>query len=239
MTKTGGMGRKARLAGRGMLLAAVLPAAGLHLFFAPAAARPAVPSAGQLTGPADVLSLSVRERAEVMKGKVVLRTLPNPGRKGRTYEAIGILQGSLDEAFAIVTDFAGYPEFMPNVGSLKICEETEACRIVEVKLHLPFGVKKQYRLNYSWSRDDSGFAVTWEKLPWPELKSSRTVVDTSGFWSISKFEDGGLLAVYHVYTDPGHVPLGLTGIAQGVAKGKIPDVIIKVRERIRSVFPPG
>jgi len=224
----------AGFAGRGVLLLAILPGAGLPLLFAQASGR-----AGQLTGPADVVSLSDSERSDVLKGKIVLRTLPNPGRKGRTYEAIGVLQGSLDEAFAVLTDFDSYPEFMPNVGTLKTCEVSDAGRVVETRLHLPLGVKKQYRLNYSWTRDDIGFALTWYKLPWPELKPGQTIADTSGFWSISQFEDGGLLAVYHVFTDPGHVPLGLTGIAHGVAKSKLPNGIVKLRERIRSIYGRG
>jgi hypothetical protein len=125
---------------------------------------------------------------------------------------------------------------MPNVGTLKICEVTGASSVVEITLHLPLGTRKQYRLRYTSAREDSGFVLSWEKLAWPELKPSQTIADTSGYWSIRKFEDGGLLAVYHVYTDPGHVPLGLTNIAQGVAKSKIPDAIVKLRERIQSLY---
>ena len=52
-------------------------------------------------------------------------------------------------------------------------------------------------------------------------------------------EAGGLIVVYRVYTDPGNVPLGLTGVAQRVAKNKIPDGIVSLRERIRTVFLPA
>ncbi len=127
---------------------------------------------------------------------------------------------------------------MPNVAAVRVCDVTGPHSVVEVKLHLPLGVKKQYRLKFSWTRDDSGFELTWEKVPWPELKPSQTIADTSGFWIIRKFEDGGLIAVYHLYTDPGHVPLGLAGIAQRLARSKIPDGIVKLRERILEVYRP-
>jgi hypothetical protein len=185
------------------------------------------------------VSLSPEERALILKGKIVLRDLPNPGRKGRTYEAVGILQGSLDEAFAVLTDYVSYADFMPSVGAVRLCEASGPSSVVEVKLHLPLGFKKQYRLRYISTRYESGFEVVWEKLPWPELKPSQTVADTSGFWYICKFEDGGLLAVYHIYTDPGHVPLGLTKVAHGVARSKIPDGIVKLRTRILEVYRPG
>ncbi|MBE3125127.1 MAG: hypothetical protein IMZ57_05645 [Acidobacteria bacterium] len=219
-----------------VLLSVLLSVATFVLLFVPGSARAATsprPESNQK------IALSPEERALILKGKIVLRNLPNPGRKGRTYEAVGILRGSLDEAFAVLTDYGCYADYMPSVGAVRICEATGPSSVVEVKLHLPLGVKKQYRLRYTSTRHESGFEVAWEKLPWPELKPSQTVVDTSGFWSVRTFEDRGLLAVYHVYTDPGHVPLGLTKVAHGVARSKIPDGIAKLRERILRVYRPG
>jgi hypothetical protein len=213
------------------LLSGVLLAAALFSLSTPApAAASTQPESNR------EVALSSEERALVLKGKIVLRDLPNPGRKGRSYEAVGILQGSLDEAFAVLTDFGSYADFMPSVGAAKVCDITGPCSVVEVKLRLPLGVKKQYRLRYTSTRHESGFEVAWEKIPWPELRPSQTVVDTSGFWHIRKFEDGGLLAVYHIYTDPGHVPLGLTKVAYRVARSKIPDGMAKLRDRIRSIY---
>lgn len=201
--------------------------------FSPAAA----PSSGPARPGRDrEIVLTTEERALVLKGKIVLRDLPDFGRKGRTFEAVGTLPGSLDEAFAVLTDYGSYPQYMPNVGALEIREAAGASTVVETTLHLPFGARKQYRLRYTTAREDSGFLLSWEQLPWPELESRRSIVDTSGFWSVRKFEGGGLLAVYHVYTDPGPVPLGLTGLFQGLAKSKIPDGIVKLRERIRSLY---
>jgi hypothetical protein len=218
------------------LSAVLLAAATFFLLSAPAPVRAAANPRPESNRE---VALSPEERALILKGKIVLRDLPNPGRKGRTYEAVGILQGSLDEAFAVLTDFGAYAEFMPSVGTARVCGITGPCSVVEVKLLLPLGFKKQYRLRYTSTRYESGFEVVWEKLPWPELKPSQTVVDTSGFWYISKFEDGGLLAVYHIYTDPGRVPLGLTGVAFGVARSKIPDGIVKLRSRILEVYRLG
>jgi hypothetical protein len=217
-------------------LSALLSVATVLLSSSPA---PALTAANPRPETNREVALSPEERALILKGKIVLRDLPNPGRKGRTYEAVGILQGSLDEAFAVLTDFGAYADYMPNVAAVRVCDVTGPCSVVEVKLHLPLGVKKQYRLRYTSARYDSGFEVSWQKLPWLELKPSQTVVDTSGFWSVRTFEDRGLLAVYHVYTDPGHVPLGLTGVARGVARSKIPAGISKLRERMQTLFHPG
>jgi hypothetical protein len=222
--------------GERSLLSALLSAA---IFFLLSASAPARAASNPRPESNREVALSPEERALILKGKIVLRDLPNPGRKGRTYEAVGILQGSLDEVFEVLTDFGSYAEFMPSVGATRVCDVAGPCSVVEVKLHLPLGFKKQYRLRYTSTRYESGFEVVWEKIPWPELKPSQTVDDTSGFWFIRKFEDGGLLVVYRIYTDPGHVPLGLTKVAYGVARSKIPDGIVKLRARILAVYRPG
>jgi hypothetical protein len=180
--------------------------------------------------------LTPEERAVVLKGKVVLRELAPLGPKGRTYEALGLIQGSLDEAASVLTDFDRYAEFMPSVSAAKVRERDGPGAVVEITLHLPLGLKKQYRLRFTATRYEAGFELSWEKLDWPELKPSQTIADTTGFWNVRPFEDGGLIVVYRVYTDPGHVPLGLSGVARGLAKHKIPDGIVELRDRVRSVF---
>jgi hypothetical protein len=223
-------------AGVGRLWCAFLLTFALSPYFSLTAA----PSSGPVRPePYREIVLSADERALILGGKIVLRDLPDPGRKGRTFEAVGILHGSLDEAFAVLTDFGSYPEYMPNIGAIKIREVAGASSVVEITLHLPLGIRKQYRLRYISVREDAGFVLSWEMLPWPELKPSQAIADTSGYWAIRKFEEGGLLAVYHVYTDPGRVPLGLTNIFQGLAKNKIPNAIVKLRERIQSLYRPG
>ncbi|HSA97334.1 MAG TPA: hypothetical protein VLJ16_14890 [Acidobacteriota bacterium] len=214
---------------------AVLSAASLLLFMA---ASPAHPPQSISAAVDPKVVLTPEERALVLRGKIILRSHADPGLKGRTYEAIGLIQGSLAEAECVLVDFESYPDYMPNVAAIKVCERTGLMTVVETTLDLPLGMTKQYRLRYTAARDEDGFRLSWEMLPWPELKPSRTIADTSGFWRASEFDGGGLLVVHHVYTDPGHVPLGLTGIARGVAKHKVPDGIVKLRERIRDVFRP-
>jgi hypothetical protein len=218
-----------------MVLAMVLSAASFLLAFAVGPGR----ADQRATLAANhAIDLTPEERTDVLRGRIVLRTLPRDGRKGRTYEALGLVQGSLDEIAAVLTDFDRYPEFMPNVSAVRLCERAEPCAVIETTLHLPLGVKKQYRLRYTSWRDETEFELSWEMVPWPELKPSRTIADTSGFWFVQPFDAGGHIVVYRVYTDPGRVPLGLTGLAQNVAKDKIPDGILKLRERVRSLTRP-
>jgi hypothetical protein len=205
------------------------------LALAPAAA--AVPEARAAAIQDDHL-LVPWEREEVLKGRIVLREIPNPGKKGRTFEAVGVLPCGLDEAFSVITDYRRYPEFMPHVKQTAVREAGPSGAIVEIQLDLPLGMTKKYRLQYAARRGDDGFDVTWAMLPWPELPPGQQISDTSGGWRVRRFEAGGLLTFYRFYVDPGHVPLGLTGLAMALAKRSIPGVLEKTRERIRTLFKP-
>lgn len=183
------------------------------------------------------MGLTSREMADILNGAIILRELPNAGKPGKTYEALGSLPGGLDEAYAVITDYRRYPEFMPRVARVAVRDVDATTAIVEIRLALPLGQSKQYRLEFRAARSDEGFEVTWEKLPWPGLSPSQTVKDTSGRWLVRRSGLGGVLAAYLVYSDPGPVPLGLTGTAQALGKRSLADVIERTRRRIRQLFP--
>lgn len=216
-----------------VLVATVLWGASTLLFLA---GLPALAQEGQLQ--MEAVTLTSAEQVEIQAGRVVLRALPSPGLKGRTYEAVGILEGTLEAALAIVTDYRRYAEFMPKVERTVVTDESDAVSVVEQYLKLPLGVHKRYRLRYTLRRGDEGFRVDWVKVPWPEVPLSHSVVDTSGYWQIARFGEGRLLAVYHVYTDPGKVPLGMKGLALSLSKREIPKVVERVRQRLESISGP-
>lgn len=183
------------------------------------------------------LPLTSKERDDLVKGNVVLRDIPNPGKRGRTFEALGLLPGGFDEAYAVITDYRHYPEFMPAVKNATVKEESGTEAVVEIRLALPLGQSRQYRLRYAARRTADEIEVAWVKLPWPELPAGQTIPDTSGRWLVRKFDSGGLLAAYLVYTDPGSVPLGLTDLANALGKKSLTDVIRKTKRRILALFP--
>jgi len=183
------------------------------------------------------LPLTSKERDDLIKGNVVLRDIPNPGKPGRTFEALGLLPGGFDEAYAVITDFRRYPEFMPAVKNATVKEESGTAAVVEIRLTLPLGQSRRYRLKYMARKTADEIEVAWVKLPWPELPAGQTIQDTSGRWLVRKFDSGGLLAAYRAYTDPGSVPLGLTDLASALGKKSLSDVIRKTRQRILFLFP--
>ena len=210
-----------------VLVATVLWGASALLLLA---GLPARAQEGQLQ--MEAVTLTSAEQVEIQAGKVILRAIPSPDLKGRTYEAVGTLAGTLDEAIKVVTDYRHFPEFMPRTQRTVVIDESDDVSLVEQYLKLPLGVHKRYRLRYTLRRGAEGFRVDWVKVPWPEVPLSHSVVDTSGYWQITRFGEGRLLAVYHVYTDPGRVPLGMKGLALSLSKHEIPKVIERVRQRL-------
>ncbi len=180
----------------------------------------------------DPVVLSAAEQAEVLKGKIVLKDVPNPGLEGRSFEAIGTLPGTLDQVLAVILDYRHYDEFMPRVERIVVTDEGPFVSLVEQHLKLPLGITRRYRLRYTARPGVNGFRVDWAKVPWPEVPLSHSVRDTSGHWQVAQAPAGGLLAVYHVYTDPGRVPLGLKGLALSMSKHDLPKVIEAVRGRL-------
>ena len=181
----------------------------------------------------DPVVLSAAEQGEVLKGKIVVRSIPNPGLKGRTYEAIGNMAGELEDVLAVILDYRHYGEFMPRVERIVVTDEGPMVALIEQHLKLPLGITRRYRLRYTARVGADGFRVDWVKVPWPEVPLSHSVVDTSGHWQVGRHASGGLVALYHVYTDPRHVPLGMKGLALSISKHDLPKVIEAVRDRLR------
>lgn len=183
--------------------------------------------------------LTPRERTDILKGSVIVREFPDPGKPGKTFEAVGVLPCGLEKAFAVITDYRRYPEFMPRVAEAVVKQEGDAGAVVEIRLSLPLGQSRRYRLKYESVRMEEGFVVAWRKVSWPELPANQTIRDTSGRWLVRTFDAGGLLASYRVQTDPGPIPLGLDGLADALGKRGMADVITNLRRRVRTLFRSG
>lgn len=211
---------------------AVLAAAGLAVRAAP---RQDVGSPQAAILQLDPVVLSALEQAEVLKGKIVLKDVANPGLRGRSFEAIGTLPGTLEQVLAVILDYRHYAEFMPRVERIAVTDEGPLVALVEQHLKLPLGITRRYRLRYTARPGLNGFRVDWVKVPWPEVPLSHSVADTSGHWQVGESPAGGLLAVYHVYTDPGRVPLGMKGLALSLSKKDLPKVIEAVRGRLQKI----
>jgi hypothetical protein len=181
---------------------------------------------------AGTISLDERQDKAVSKGEIVVRETGKSTGKGRTFEAIGRIKASKISLMGILKDYAKYPEFMPNVSRVEIVEQKGNEAVLNYTLALPMGKVKRYRLRIL-EKDIGGRVSTleWKLVNWPELKSEETISDTSGYWRVEDKGENTALVLYHVYTDPGPVPLGLGWIVDHLTKKSIPQVFLQTRRR--------
>ena len=176
-----------------------------------------------------------KSETSIAKGQIIVRKIPHSGKNAEEYEALGLIEGTLEEVAAVLTDYESYPKFMPNVSEINISGSTQDATIVDYKLLLPLGIVKKYRLKFWSKKREHKIQLFWKKLPWPELKPDETVIDTYGQWILEKSpqQDGPVLAYYRVYTDPGNIPLGMGWIVDILTQKSIPGIIKGTRSRVK------
>ncbi len=184
---------------------------------------------------ADKNRLFDKHKTSIAKGQTIVRKIAHAGKNAEEYEALGFIEGTLEEVAAVLTDFENYPEFMPNVNEITVTDSTQDATIVDYKLLLPMGVVKKYRLKFWSKKEEHRIQLFWKKLPWPGLKPEETVIDTYGQWILDKSpqKDDPILAYYRVYTDPGNIPLGMGWIVDILTQKSIPGIIKGTRSRVK------
>ncbi len=183
--------------------------------------------------------LFAEHKAAIMRGEVVVRKVPGTGKNTEEYEAMGFIEGTPEEVSSILADFEKYPEFIPNVKDTTVKNTTGDEVVVDWQLKLPMGFVKKYRLKNWTKREPNKIQRFWKKMPWPELETKETIVDTYGQWILETVpdRDDQVLAYYRVYTDPGPIPWGAGWIVEALTKSSVPDIIRTTRKRVQELFP--
>lgn len=186
---------------------------------------------------ADRDRLFEKHKASILKGKTTVHKVGDFENNSQEYDAIGLIEGTVEQVSSLLADFKSYPKFMPNVSEITLRSSTGQAAVVDYKLGLPLGIVKRYRLNFLAKKEDAIYQLSWKKLPWPELKPKATVVDTYGQWIVEDFpgKDGHVLAYYRVYTDPGKIPFGTGWIADVLTKQSMPKMFKKIQSRVREL----
>ncbi len=184
---------------------------------------------------AEMDRLLAKNTMSLFEGRIAVEKVGNSGKNAQEYEALGGIEGTLEEAAAVLTDYQSYPQFMPNVSEIKIVSSTQDATIVDYKLLLPMGVVKKYRLKFWSKKEEYRFQLFWKKLPWPGLKPDETVIDTYGQWILegASQKESPILAYYRVYTDPGNIPFGMGWIVDALTQNSIPDIIESTANRVK------
>ncbi|MHC4435444.1 MAG: SRPBCC family protein [Planctomycetota bacterium] len=172
-----------------------------------------------------------------MASKTIVHKVGDFEGNAQEFDAIGLIEGTLEQVSGVVADFKNYPKFMPNVSQITVRSSTGEVAVVDYKLGLPLGIVKRYRLQFRAKKESTIYQLSWKKLPWPELKPKETVLDTYGQWIVEDFpgKEDHVLAYYRVYTDPGKIPFGAGWIADALTKQSMPKMFKKIQSRVREL----
>lgn len=184
------------------------------------------------------IELVQQERELLSSGDVVLREVTNGKKRGKTFEAVGLIKATVSDVYQVLVKFEDYPKFMPNVSKCEILQRTDDRAILNYTLSLPLGKIKKYRLNMTFQNYKSRATLKWKLIEWQGLKKSETIEDTTGYWLLKEYPEKAehIIALYHVYTDPGPIPVGLGWIVDILTKNSVPDVVIKTRNRVYETY---
>lgn len=175
------------------------------------------------------LTLSDVEMDRLKRGEIITRELEDR-RQGQTFEAYAIFPSGKQRSVDVISDFAQYPQFMPNVERIEILEQTSSHAILNYYLVLPLEQKKRYRLVILQQEQGDATIIQWQMLDWPEVPEEERIGNTNGFWILQPYDDNQTLVHYHVYTDPGKVPFGLGWIVDYMSASSIPKVLANTRD---------
>jgi hypothetical protein len=187
---------------------------------------------------ADMTRLFNRNRMKIADGEVVIRKIAGQGNSVQEHEVMGVIDGTLEQVSAVLADFNNYPKFMPNVKEIVIRYSKDGGTVVDHTLGFPMGFEKKYRLEFRTKKEADKWRLSWQKLPWPGVRDSQTVVDTYGQWILENppGSDDKVLAYYRVYTDTGEIPFGTGWLVEPMTKKSFNDMFNGTRRRVKELY---
>lgn len=170
---------------------------------------------------------------------VTVMSREKPGSPVREMKAVGLIDGSPQEVWAVVRDYPNYTTLMPYTAEAKVLSVEEGGKITLFYslLNLPLVDKRDYvirLLDESDWKDGKGFLkVTWKaEAGGPAERDGVVRVKVNdGSWLLEPREDGKKTFVtYYIYTDPGGaIPKWIANKANGTA---VPNVFLAIRKAV-------
>ena len=160
--------------------------------------------------------------------KAYVQPAPETDWPGKHFIGYIIVEASVEEVYNVIYNFQDYPQFMPYIINVDSVPETKM-KNFRYYLELPFGVKYQYQIS-AIKHESSAFSwVTWKLEEWEK----NNIEDTWGQWVISPYlKTNSTLIQYQVFTDIGHVPLGLNWMVNRLTEYSLPDVLTSTKNWI-------
>ena len=142
------------------------------------------------------------------------------------------IEAPIESIFYIIIDYESLPEYMPNLASVEVLENTNSMALVNYHLSLPFGVKKSYRLKLEYDIQPHESWVSWQLVPQPSLKADETITSTVGFFHLIKANTPHRTWLhYDTQTNPGGVPFGLGWLVEILTQKTVVKMLEETKER--------
>lgn len=201
--------------------------AALIIFFSPVT--------GQKILPVPPVRLSETETISLLKGDVIVRDLTETNDSGKTLEVIALIDASVAEVYRVLTAFEEYPEFIPYLTRIDVLEKTSETAILNYTQELPLKQVKKFRLRMHYDINSSQAMLKWTLIEWPGLSPGETIANSTGYWQIEPYPGTDtVLALYHVFTDPGPIPTGLEWIVNILTVYTAPKIVANTRMRVET-----
>jgi len=167
--------------------------------------------------------------------KITIVDLSRPGAAGKTYLAATLMAAPMQKICSTIQNYPAYPKFMPNTDKAELVKTAGGDVQLDMTLKLPLGKVKKYRLQMEPRINAQSCRLAWKMLPRPELTPDETIADTTGYWQLSPLEADPAKTVvkYHVYSDPGPVPVGLGWIVDAMGKDSLPKALEALRGQVQ------
>ena len=137
-------------------------------------------------------------------------------------ETTEIFQAPIDKVYAVITDYASYPDFVDGVTSIKVLESSETGARVEYSLNL---IKTfSYILSLTHEHEKS---VSWN------FESGDIFKQNSGSWHLKDLGNNETEVTYHLDVDfKGFAP---KAVVNKLVSGNLPKMMEQYHNRAKSL----
>ncbi|MFZ5469753.1 MAG: START domain-containing protein [Myxococcota bacterium] len=157
----------------------------------------------------------------------------------REMKAVGLIEGTPQEVWRAIRDYANYKKTMPYTEESKVLSVEDGGKVTYFYslLDLPLVDKREYVIRIvdesEWKEGKGYFKASW-KVHEGGPKEREDVVRVKindGYWLLESRENGAkTFATYYVYTDPGgSLPKWIANRANSTA---VPEVFLAIRKAI-------
>ena len=133
-----------------------------------------------------------------------------------------IVAAPMDVVLGVITDYERYPEFLPEMGLVRVVSRDDTAVVVEFQLE--FIMKVTYQIRITETPPD---AVSWV------LEESRMMSVNDGSWKLKSLDDGTTEVVYGLKVElKGRIP---DSVSDRLTEKALPQTLARFKDRAETI----